>query len=202
MKKLKKLIFEQGCHIILLRHSHRHEIPTGSFGDEAVLTDEGRKAAENLGKKLGKVQWGEVHSSPLVRCLETALHFLKGAGQNIPVQLSTLLGNPGPFVSNPDEAGSLFLSTTLQEIMNKIAKGEPIPGIRSLQEGGLLFEKHLKTIQKFPCLMFSHDIIIALLYAYFNNSNQLLEQLPDFLDGFCLQFDDNGMLIPTNFKDS
>jgi broad specificity phosphatase PhoE len=195
-------MFEKGRHILLLRHGHRHEIPAGSFGDEVALTDEGRKASESLGRKLGKVQWGEVQSSPLVRCLETATHFLKGAGQNIPVQQSTLLGNPGPFVSNPDMAGPIFLNNTLREIMNKIALGEPIPGIRSLQEGGVLFEKHLKTIKKFPCLMFSHDMIIALLNAYFNNSNQLLERLPDYLDGFCLQFNDAGILFSINFKDS
>jgi len=142
-----------------------------------------------LGKKLGQVRWGEVYSSPLIRCQETAEHFLKGAEQKLPINPSHLLGDPGPFVFDKKKAGAVFLKTTPFEIMQKLLNKEAVAGMRTLEEGGRLFVNFLKTLTLLPCLMISHDIIIALLYAYFSKSS--IPEFPDYLGGFCLNLDGN-----------
>lgn len=175
---------DRGEHILLLRHAERAPFKAGSFGHDCPLTPKGREDSEKAGEILGKFQWGEIHSSPLIRCAETAHCFLKGAQQQLPVQFSTLLGDPGVFVSDPVLAGRYFLENSTLEIMNKMLSSEHIPGMRSLKEGALLFINYLKTIRFFPCLMITHDIIIALLKSYFFETPA---QIPMFLDGFLLQ---------------
>lgn len=71
--------------------------------------------------------------------------------------------------------------------MQKLLDRETVVGMRTLEEGGRLFADYLKTLTIFPCLMISHDIIIALLYAYFFKSNS--RKLPAYLDGFFLDMD-------------
>lgn len=193
-----KCLFNEGKYIVLLRHGHRKEIPSGSFGFDAPLTEEGKQAAESLGATLANTPWGEVHASPLIRCQDTAYHFLKGAKKSISIKLSTMLGNPGPFVSNPEQAGPIFLNSLLHDILQRLASCQPIPGMRTLKEGGLLFENYIKTIKAFPCLMFSHDIIIALLHTYFHKTCP--NQLPDYLDGFILQMSEKGLIFFENFR--
>jgi broad specificity phosphatase PhoE len=179
--------YQTGCHIVLLRHGHRQEIPQGGFGHDLTLTEKGKKSSLRLGKKLADILWGEIHSSPLIRCQETAEHFLKGAGQKLSIHLSPLLGDPGPFVYDDAKAGPLFLANTPYEIMQKLLARKNLPGMRTIEEGGRLFDAYLKTVSRFPCLMISHDIIIALLYAYFSKS--ILQKFPDYLGGFCLNLD-------------
>lgn len=175
--------FEKGKQILILRHGERPSSPQGSFGHEISLTPQGKLDSERAGEKLQRIHWGEIHSSPILRCQETARSFLKGAKQDTPIYLSSHLGDPGVFVSKPAIAGSYFMNKTTRQMIDAMYSGESIPGIRSIKEGCLLFIEYLKTIKQFPCIMFSHDIIIALLKSYFFNAPP---QLPSFLDGFCI----------------
>ena len=176
--------------MIILRHGHRQKISDGTFGHDLTLTEKGKKASFLLGKKLADVRWGEVHSSPLIRCQETAVHFLKGAKQKLLIHLSPLLGNPGVFVFDNEKAGPVFLENTPYKIMQKLLACESVPGMRTIDEGGKLFEQYLKSLTLFPCLMISHDIIIALLYSYFSKSYH--SKFPDYLSGFCLKINGKG----------
>lgn len=180
-------MISQDRQVVILRHGHRQKIPTGTFGHDLTLTEKGKKASLLLGKQFADVRWGSVHSSPLIRCQETAEHFLKGAAQELPINLSPLLGDPGPFVFDKEKAGAVFLKTAPSKIMQKLLDRETVVGMRTLEEGGRLFADYLKTLTSFPCLMISHDIIIALLYAYFFKSNS--RKLPAYLDGFFLDMD-------------
>jgi phosphohistidine phosphatase SixA len=179
--------FDQGEHILLLRHAERPPFQAGSFGHDSRLTEKGREDSVKVGEILGKFRWGEIHSSPLIRCEETAQCFLKGAQQELSIQFSTFLGNPGVFVSDPTLAGPYFLANSIQESLEKMLLAEHIPGVRSLKEGAHLFINYLKTIQIFPCLMITHDVIIALLKSYFFD---VPPQIPLFLDGFSLQLEE------------
>lgn len=175
--------FEKGKQILILRHGERPSSPQGSFGHEISLTPQGKIDSERAGEKLQRIRWGEIHSSPILRCQETAHSFLKGTKQNTSIHLSSYLGDPGVFVAEPEVAGPHFLNKTNDQMIYALHSGEQIPGVRSIKEGCLLFIEYLKTIELFPCIMFSHDIIIALLKSYFFNTSP---QLPSFLDGFCI----------------
>jgi broad specificity phosphatase PhoE len=172
--------------IFVLRHAHRPPILPGEFGDELSLTDEGKKASIILGKNLHKTQWGEIHSSPLKRCLQTARYILKGLGQEISVIPSQILGDPGPFVSDPEKAGPVFMKSTPQAIAHLLLAKKPIPGMRTIEEGSTLFMNYLQKVKKFPSLMISHDMIIALLSAHFLKT---ATEFPHFLEGLCITID-------------
>jgi len=178
--------FDQGKHILILRHAERHPFDVFSFGHDTRLTEKGKEDAEKVGGYLGKFHWGEIHSSPLIRCEETALSFLKGAKQELPIHYSNYLGNPGVFVADPEATGNYFLENSIIDIINQTYSSVFIPGMRSLKEGADMFINYLKTIQKFPCLMITHDIIIALLKSYFFNSPP---EIPEFLDGFSIEME-------------
>ncbi len=177
---------EKGRQILILRHGERPPSIPGEYGNDLCLTHQGRLDSEKMGEKLQGIAWGEIHSSPVLRCQETASCFLKGTKQFLPIHLSSCLGNPGIFVAEPNVAGPYFLNKTNHQMIHALYWGEQIPGVRNIKEGCELFIEYLKTIKLFPCVMFSHDIIIALLKSYFFN---VAPQLPTFLDGFCISKD-------------
>lgn len=169
-----------------MRHGHRIEARQGSFGNDLALTLEGKKASENLGAQ-SKVLWGEVHTSPILRCVQTSEEILKGAHQTIPIMTTKVLGDPGPFIEDPEIAGPVFLEKPLLQIAQTLVDGKTrIPGMRSLEEGGKLFLEYVLKVKYFPCLMITHDIVICLLCCFFLESNEVHKYLPAFLEGFVL----------------
>ena len=176
--------------IVVLRHAHRLEAVQGTLGNDLTLTLEGKKASEMMGSTLADMPIGEIHTSPILRCVQTAEELLKGAHQKIHISPSTVLGNPGAFVDEPQEAGRLFLNTPLQEIAQDVVEGKKdIPGMRLLADGGKLFLDYVLTVKRFPCLMITHDIVICLLCCFFFASKDVQKYFPDFLEGFALDLD-------------
>lgn len=180
------ILNEKANEIIVIRHAHRMEAKLGSFGNESGLTTEGAQAALSLGQTMKNTKLGEVHTSPVFRCEQTANLILSGALQNPPVFYSQNLGNPGVFIENPAYAESAFLHFSPHQIAQKIADGETIPGMRSLTNGGECFLEYTLGVKKFPCLMITHDIIICLLCCFFFQSKEAAKYFPDFLKGFSL----------------
>jgi hypothetical protein len=139
--------------ILVIRHGHREEHRSGSFGNELTLTEEGKQTSFAFGKYLENIPLGEIHTSPILRCVQTAEELLKGAHQELSLSSSTVLGDPGPFILDPERAGPVFTQRPLLEIAQAIAAGKTLPGIRSLEEGASLFLQHL--VQE--TLSLSHD---------------------------------------------
>ncbi len=182
--------------IVILRHAHRFEIGREEFGNDETITLEGKKAAERLGSSLAGIPLGEVHTSPILRCVQTTEELLRGARQKIQINSSTMLGNPGPFVADSEEAGPIFLKNPLQEIAKNVVEGKKrIPGMRSLAEGGQLFLDYALKVKSFPCLMITHDIVICLLCCFFFTSMEVQKYFPGFLEGFALNIDSERISI-------
>ncbi len=181
--------------IVVIRHGHREKYKHQSFGNDVELTMEGKAASSTLGSAMKRVPLGEVHTSPLTRCVQTAQELLKGSGQKSNIISSKVLGDPGPFIIDPIQAGPLFLQHSLQDMALAIVKGEKLPGIRSLEEGGLLFLNYISQVKRFPCLMISHDIIICLLLCFFFKSKEVNNYMPDFLEGFTMNRESGRLFI-------
>lgn len=181
--------------ILVIRHGHREEKSPKTFGNDMVLTPEGREASALLGSSIAELKIGEVHTSPILRCVQTAEEVLKGANQQIPLFLSKALGDPGPFVLDPARAGPIFLEMPLQQIMQSLVEGRKLPGMPSLAEGGRLFLDFISQVKQFPCLMISHDIIICLLCCFFFESTNIEKYMPYFLQGFLMTIDGSSVSI-------
>lgn len=178
------LIDQNAKTVVVIRHGHREKNTTGSFGNDLPLTKEGRQASSAFGSLMRGVSIGEVHTSPVLRCIQTTEELLKGACQPTDVRISHVLGNPGPFIFDTVKAGPLFLQRSIQEIAQTIVDKKELPGMRSLVEGGIIFLNHVARVKKFPCLMVSHDIVICLLCCFLFESKNVEKYMPDFLDGF------------------
>lgn len=193
---LLDLLQQKRNHILVLRHGHRDEINEGSYGEKVALTPEGQRVAQRMGKSLSAARFAEIHTSPVLRCVQTAQAWIQGAKQNINIRPSNILGDPGPFVSNPFQAGPLFLQNPLELLAQLIVEGKAdLPGMRSLKEGALLFIEYALTVKRFPCLMITHDIVICLLCCYFFESRDVRRYLPGFLEGFLMDCDSNKISI-------
>ena len=117
---------------IMLRHAERQEIAPGAFGNDVHLTRRGRQSARRLGEGLSSRRPGIVKSSPLPRCTQTADAIIAGAGWKASAAPERLLGDPGPFVVEPELVGRLFLDIGIEEIVRRqLADDEPPRGMRS-----------------------------------------------------------------------
>jgi len=83
--------------VFLVRHAERTEIPPGAPGNDVPLTEAGRQSSLELGRSIGK-HLKSVHSSPVLRCMDTAKLLAQGAERSISIQPNQLLGGPGAFV--------------------------------------------------------------------------------------------------------
>ena len=121
---------------LVLRHAQREDIPPGSFGEEVQLTQQGIKASERLGELISKRLPGMVVSSPIWRCIATAQAISRGAGWSAGIATDSRLGKHGPFVSEPEVSGRLFMEVGISEIVRRqLLDDQAPPGMRDTSEG-------------------------------------------------------------------
>lgn len=155
---------------IVLRHAEREEITPGNFGNYVSLTQRGLQCAQRLGAGLSSRRVGIVRSSPLPRCMQTADAIIAGAGWKASAVPERLLGDPGPFVVEPERAGQLFLDIGIEEIVRRqLAEGEPSSGMRSTSSGVDLVLQELTAALSRPdsiSVFVTHDAVLAVLVGY------------------------------------
>lgn len=175
---------------LILRHARREDIPPGSFGADVHLTEQGTKSAERLGKLLSTRMPGKVVSSPISRCVETAQAISRGAGWSTSVTTDWRLGEHGPFVSEPEVAGRLFLEVGIAELVRRqLHDPQPPPGMRDTAEGArTLLDFATEGLERRGRInvYVTHDAILAALVGWLFRLPVHKEGWPDFLDGLLL----------------
>ena len=175
---------------IILRHAEREEIPPGEFGVDVSLTKRGVAEAERLGSLLSVRGAVCLTSSPVPRCVRTAAAVLFGAGSTGEAALDRRLGDPGPFVVEPEVAGPLFLETGILELVRRqLSGGEPPAGMRETSEGvGLLLDAATDAVRSGADLnvLVTHDAILAVLVAHLYGVQIDEIAWPGYLDGLIL----------------
>ena len=100
------------------------------------LTAQGIAAAEGLGAALPAERTTAAVSSPVPRCVQTAEAILRGGGSPAAVVTDRRLGDPGPFIVEPEVSGPLFLKLPIPEIARRqLQDADPPPGMRPTAEG-------------------------------------------------------------------
>ena len=175
---------------LVLRHAEREAIPSGTFGEDVRLTSQGVAAAERLGSTLSVRDLAAMRSSPLVRCLDTARAMARGAGWEADVVPDRLLGDPGPFVVDPEISGPLFLEVGIRELARwQLDCGDPPPGMRPTNEGAeLLLNMIAGGLGRNGRLHVhvTHDAILAVLAGDLYRLNVDGFGWPGYLDGLLL----------------
>lgn len=177
--------------ILLIRHAEKS--PAG----EQYLTSQGLDDALNYGKQLKQqgMQLDEIISSPVKRCIQTSEKIVEGLQSGINIQKSHLLGEPGIFVTDDKEAATLFDKFTVCEVINKIIKGEELPGFLPIEDDctPLIDEIQTKIALNRSVLYISHDAIIMPFIAYLSRIKEISEsEIIDYLDGYVVAKKTNG----------
>jgi hypothetical protein len=114
---------------MLLRHAARPPIPPGETGNELALTREGVTQAEHLGGLLGR-RLVSLHTSPVLRCNQTAQALREGARVNLDILSDRMLGAPGAFVVDAVLGGQTLQRLGLESFLKHLIAGEGVlPGV-------------------------------------------------------------------------
>ena len=148
---------------LLTRHSVREMGANGTASYELPLTAEGIALAEWWGGRMPRVIAG-FYSSPVQRCVDTALAMARGAGlAGAEVRPVSTLVEPGCFVSNMRHVGPLFLELGPVSFANRHFQ-EAMDGILSPQAGAAKLLQHLLEHQGEAdslTVHVTHDTILA-----------------------------------------
>ncbi|MBC7751319.1 MAG: phosphoglycerate mutase family protein [Candidatus Saccharibacteria bacterium] len=193
--------------VLFTRHSIRVLVDEQGFaGYKLPLTEQGRQLASAWGAHLKLLAGREFRaclSSPIHRCVDTALLMLEGRHENKlandiqpEVVKTTLLVEPGSFVQDDESLRSLFFQYGALEFINHFL-GKKIAGMKHPVQGALdilgLLYQHLPEQEDSVLLAVSHDTILAVFLAVLHDEVIVsAEDWPEMMEGAYLWFEDNG----------
>lgn len=185
-----KTISEGRC-ALLIRHAEREQFPSGSLGNEVLLTNKGYEDAISFGRSLSGHTVNHIYCSPLIRCVQTAKGIVDGLGYSVDITLTSQLGHPGFHITDAAAAGPAYLNASAQDVYRKFAAGELLEGFTSpemLKEKGLDYIVN-QTTGGGITLFISHDSLIAHL-AYACGLADYTTKWVDYLDGVAIDCSD------------
>ena len=122
---------------LFLRHADRPLFKLNSWGHNVSITHKGEQASQSMGQELRfKKSSYYLWSSPIKRCLQTAEAICSGLDSNKDIRQSSLLGAPGFFIQNPEQAAIFFKDYRLPELVDLYLQEKSLPGFFSFKEGG------------------------------------------------------------------
>ena len=184
---------------IVIRHSKRDHIENPSEHVKTLLNDEGIELARNLGKLLAKeFKSIKVYSSPIQRCIQTGEYMQEAFENSSAVQLSNVLGEPGPFIYGDAIESFSKLGTT--GVVEAIENGKSLPLIRSEAEGTKIlldFVRRETSSSEGDCVtvFVTHDACIAPVINFFTGEFFSENHWIEFLGGLKIKFNTNGLAV-------
>jgi broad specificity phosphatase PhoE len=175
--------------ILLTRHSIRELVDDQGFaGYKLPLTEQGRRLASSWGEHFCAWTNRQFHtclSSPITRCVDTAMLMLEGSkllndfqSRQPAIIKSKLLVEPGSFVQDGESLTPLFMQYGAIAFINFFL-GQQVAGMKHPMQGVLdilnLLYEHLPNQENSVLLAVSHDTILAVW--------------PEMMEGVFLWFD-------------
>ena len=171
---------------VLVRHSVRGHLPPGAAGNLVPLTDEGIRLAEDLGRQLG-TSLRSLHTSPILRCVQTAEAIRAGAAATLGITADWLLGDPGVYVRVPKVAGQLWAERGHKWVIDHlVSSNKVLPGMASPGRAARRLAQHmLAATDQVPGLHFfvTHDSLVTVTVARLINVPLSEGEWPAYLEG-------------------
>lgn len=183
---------------LLLRHAERPPLPAHDPGNHVALTEAGREASRRLGQALGHQLLG-LSTSPVLRCQETASALREGAGAGCDVVPDRMLGDPGVFVVDPEEAWRSWVGRGPGAVARALMTGEAVPpGFAEPAQASQRLAAHL--CERLPAspgihLFVSHDTLLGPFIAQGLGRPLAAEEWPGFLHGALLWKEGTRLLL-------
>lgn len=200
-----KLLPKHARLILFTRHSLREASDNNGFASyDLPLTTKGKVLAKAWG------QWLASHldysmdvdsiSSPIQRCIDTAILMQEGAGIAREVAHQSLLVEPGSLVVDPKQASQIFRQIGALNFINRFLLSD-LPGTKLPKQGGLDLLRLFHSHQPEPghlLLAVSHDTLLAAFLAVLMEVAQIEQHdWPDMMEGVFLWFDDAAFEMAT-----
>lgn len=176
--------------LLLLRHSVRDELPPGKAGTSLPITETGKQLASQLGTMLGS-RLQSLHSSPLVRCIQTAEALSTGAGIALSVIPDHHLGAPGIFVLDGQLAQPHWQKLGHESVTQQLTNGSnmALDGMARPNEAArflVLHMLHAAGIKPGIHVFVSHDSLITATVARITGKQLQRKDWPEYLQGALL----------------
>lgn len=176
---------------LLTRHSIREQSTSGFADYSLPLTPEGVALARHWGELLPRPLTG-CYSSPVGRCVDTALAMLAGAGRALEVERTGLLVEPGCYVTDLKRAGRLFMQVGVLDFINHHLQlqGQGVLSPAAGRSKLLDYFREREPRAGELALHVTHDTILAAFVAGLRDLNHIDQQdWPEMMEGVWLWFD-------------
>ena len=182
--------------VLLLRHSVRGHLPPGDTGYTLPITDIGRKLARKFGAILGD-RLRTLHTSPILRCVQTAEVLRDGAATDCTVVRDRLLGDPGVYVLDNKRAGQVWADRGHESVMAHLVSGTvPLPGLARADEAARFLVQHmLAATNDTPGIhiFVTHDSLVTATAARLLKRPLGKDDWPWYLEGVFFWRDKHGL---------
>lgn len=190
---------------LLLRHSARDVIVEGEIGNDVPLTEQGKNMAHQMGQMLvGKLK--SLHSSPILRCLQTAECLKDGSGIPLDIATHRFLGDPGVFVLDGKIAWQNWKNLgNAGVIQHLILSNDALPGMEQPEKASSKLLNYLfATISNIRGvhIFVTHDVILAPIASRFLRGEKTSFEEPAFLEGALFWRSETGTYISYKNKSS
>ncbi|MES1964390.1 histidine phosphatase family protein [Psychrobacter sp. AH5] len=184
--------------ILFTRHSLRERSDGNGFASyQLPLTPKGRVLAKSWGRWLsGHLPYSldvDSISSPIGRCIDTAMLMQQGAGLSRSILHQSLLVEPGSLVTEPEIANPVFKEIGVLNFINRFLQNN-LDGTKNPYQGGLdilsLFYQHQPQVGHMM-LAVSHDTLLSAFLAVMLDVIEIdWNDWPKMMEGVFLWFDD------------
>jgi len=186
------------AHLILLRHAERPNIPDNEIGNDVSLTKQGIHQTKQFADALEQPIIS-ISSSPIPRCMQTADIIARCCNHNKPIKKSTLLGDPGFFIKNPDLAWTHWQSKGHEAVNQYLLNGKDqwlgfYPFDDAINHMKTKIIDQLKKTNSGLHLWITHDTILAAFSSRVLPQPLTLNKWPDFLGFIDIYLDEQSNL--------
>jgi len=175
---------------ILLRHSDRNNIPSGSVGNEIELNELGFQNAYNYGIKIADFKLNKIFCSPVTRCVQTAQQIVKAIDKNIEIIPTNILGSPSVYIENENVADKIFKENRFFFMIEKLFANEKVDGFRTMSEGSEMLKTFLEKNSNENGLTYfvTHDSLLAMFKFHFFGIKHTSSNWLKFLEEVIIEF--------------
>lgn len=170
---------------VLMRHSARPPIPKGEVGMDLPITEQGRLLALQLGAALG-TRLRRLHTSPVLRCVQTAEALAEGAASKTTPVHDTMLGEPGAFVIDGRAAWNNWIRLGHEGVMaHLVTANTALPGMAEPEKAARQLTRHmLEAAGAEPGLhvFATHDLLVTATAARALGAPLGREDWPPYLE--------------------
>jgi hypothetical protein len=171
--------------IVLLRHSVREDLAPDDVGYMLPITTIGKQLSRELGRILGN-QLRSLHTSPLLRCIQTAESIQEGAASDLPIINDRLLGDPGVFVVDGQLAFTNWKKLGHEGVMTHLVSSDtPLQGMANADSAARFLVQHMLA-SALDCPGFhvfvTHDSLVTATAARMLGFHYGIEDWPLFLE--------------------